>query len=157
MPPTTVALLAPELALTDAAKLAQGILDDVPPRLDMDRAGPLASPVLTPALARAFSSELPTPLKRIADEARASSERLGVRWVERNALHRALTAQVAAPEPVETIHLPSVSGRLLVTEEMMNNLAEGTREIVVPPSAILTPLARDVARRRGIRIRYRDR
>jgi hypothetical protein len=38
---------------------------------------------------------------------------------------------------------------------MVANLAEGTPEIVVPMGAVMTPLARDLAKRRGIQVRLR--
>lgn len=138
LPADAQAVVAPELSLTDAAKLAMGILDDSVPdvlwRGLVSRIPVFASP------GDGFSPDLPKRLTSLAMAHRLACERLGVRWVERLHLWEAVRRHLFGV----------VEGRSLVTEAFVASLPEGQKELVLAPQAIVTPLARDMARRRGI-------
>jgi hypothetical protein len=148
----TVALVAPEFAVTDAAKLGLGILDDAPAEW-VWRALAAGLPVYA-SPGDGFGADLPSPLARLAAGHRAACARLGVAWVRTDGLCGALAAHVSPGRGTTTFHVPLTERRLLITEEMVGRLPHSTRELAVPRGAILTPLARDMARRRGIRIEH---
>lgn len=138
LPADAQSVVAPELSLTDAAKLAMGVLDDpVPDALWRGLVGQIpvfASP------GDGFSSDLPRRLRPLATAHRLACERLGVRWVERSHLWEAVRRRL----------LGVVENRPLVTEALVASLPEDQKELVLAPRTIVTPLARDMARRRGI-------
>jgi hypothetical protein len=146
LPADAQAVVAPELGLTDAAKLASGILDDpVPDALWRGLVGRLpvyASP------GDGFAASLPKSLARVASAQRLACERLGVRWVERSTLWRAVARQFDGDASDDAT--APVGRRPLVTEAVVASLPESTTELLIEPLAIVTPLARDMARRRGV-------
>ena len=147
------AVVAPALSLGDAAKLALGVLDDIAPEW-LWAALARGAPVLaTPG--DGFDVPKGSGLARVTEARRAGCERLGVQWCDADALPIMLSARVATEAEPGAVHVPVGGRRTLVTEAMVANLAEGTPEIVVPMGAAVTPLARDLARRRGIRVRLR--
>jgi len=146
LPADTQAVVAPELGLTEASKLAAGLLDDaVADALWRGLVGRLpvyASP------GDGFASELPRPLRRVASSQRLACERLGVRWVERAVLWERVAHALA--EGSSRAESAPPARRPLVTAATVAALPEGTHELLVEPEAIVTPLARDRARQRGI-------
>ena len=153
-PPAGVrAVVAPCLSLCDAAKLEEGILDDIAP--EWLWAGLAAGVPVLASPGEGFDVSDGSPLARVVEARRAGCERLGVQWCDCESLPIALSARVATAPESGPVHLPSGGRRALVTETMVANLAEGTTEIVAPMGAVVTPLARDLAKRRGIAVRFR--
>ncbi|MAF09541.1 hypothetical protein CMK11_03745 [Candidatus Poribacteria bacterium] len=152
LPSGVRAVVAPGLSLGDAAKLATGILDDIAPEWLWEALAGGVPVLASPG--RGFDVPAGSTLARVADGVRAACERLGVQWRDSENLPIALSAQVSTGNESGTVHIPSGRG-VLVTETMVANLAEGATELVAPMGAVVTPLARDLAKRRGIRVRLR--
>ncbi|MEO2005483.1 MAG: hypothetical protein ABGY41_15455 [Candidatus Poribacteria bacterium] len=153
LPGGVQALVAPELSLGDAAKLCSGILDDIAPEWLWEALAEGIPVLATPG--HAFDVPSASGQARVTQGRRAGCERLGVQWCDIDTLGAALSARVASGATPSALHVPAGSRRALITETMVANLAEGTPEIVVPMGAVMTPLARDLAKRRGIQVRLR--
>ena len=153
LPAGVRAVVAPDLSLADAAKLAAGTLDDIGPEWLWEALANGVTVLASPG--QGFDIPDGSSLARVADGVRAACERLGVQWRDREELPIALSARVSTGGESRAIHLPSGRG-VLVTEAMVANLAEGATEIVAPMGAVVTPLARDLAKRRGILVRLRS-
>ncbi len=153
-PPAGVcAVVAPCLSVGDAAKLQGGTLDDVAP--EWLWAGLASGVRVLASPGEGFAVPDGSPLARVVEGLRGGCERLGVQWCDDEGLPIALSARVATAPESGPVHLPSGGTRALVTETMVANLGEGTTEIVAPMGAVVTPLARDLAKRRGIVVRFR--
>jgi len=153
LPEGVGALVLPELGLADATKIALAMPDDIVPlwawyALDGDL------PVIA---SEGIGFVVPGggPRERLATLRRSTCRQFGIEWTPADGLASAVAARVVSDDRSDTLHVPSGDRRPLVTEEMVDRLAAGTREIVLPDGAVLTPLAGDALRRRGVTVRRR--
>ncbi|MBM3215439.1 hypothetical protein FJZ36_11050 [Candidatus Poribacteria bacterium] len=151
LPADVVALVAPEMSLTDVAKLTFGILDDTVPRIVWQAVASRLAVLASPG--HALASDLPASLQRISANALALSKRLGIVWTPRDRLVDAVADRTDLNDNQPRVSPDAAGKRALVTEAAVGRLPDNASELVVPMDAIITPLARDLAKRSGIRIR----
>ncbi len=154
LPAGIQAVAAPTLSLGDAAKLAGCILDDLPAEWIWTALSNGAAAFASPGFG--FGGESDSSAGRAAEEIRRACERLGVQWTAPGEIHLAAAADLNAAGGGATLHVPNSSERPLITEAMIENLRSATQTIVVPSNAVVTPLARDLAKKRGIVLQTRS-
>lgn len=154
LPDGVQAVAAPMLSLGDAAKLAGCILDDLPAEWIWTALSNGAAAFASPGFG--FGGESGTSTGRAAEEIQRACERLGVQWTAPGEIHLAASADLNAAGGGTTLHVPNSSSRPLITEAMIDNLRSAIQTIVVPSNAVVTPLARDLAKTRGIVLQTRS-
>lgn len=153
------AVVIPTLSRTAAAKLALGIADNFVLTLAMQallsgkrvvaaRNG--ADPDVTdhPSVGTART---PEPLIQLARDYLQTLEAFGVQLIDVSQLSEQLS-----PDKTEQ-YTSADPGKTLITESVIANLSPQVQELVVPNPAIITPLARDLAREKGISLRLEKR
>lgn len=154
LPPDIQAVAAPMLSLGDAAKLAGCILDDLPAEWIWTALSNGAAVFASPGFG--FGGEAGSSTGRAAEEIRLACERLGVQWTAPGEIHLAASAELNAAGGGATLHVPNSSSRPLIAEATIENLRSAVQTIVVPSNAVITPLARDLAKQRGIVLQMRS-
>lgn len=146
------AVVIPSLTLELLPRLAI-LLGDIPP-VQMAVAGLVQGvPVLAaseePDRFRRHAARLPSGLVAVIQQHLRTVEGLGVRLLPAQALAQELSGQsVAAPTQSR--------GRDVITQEdLLQAVQAGTKVFEIAPGAIVTPLALETARIRGIEVRYR--
>ena len=147
------AVAAPELSLGDAAKLTRSILDDLPAEWIWNALAD-GKPVYA-APGDGFQSRLPAPLARAAEEVRRGCEQMGVQWAAPGEIHLIASAELSSEARGATLHIPNSSKPPLITEATIAGLRRGVKAVAAPSNAVVTPLARDLAKKRGILIQAR--
>ena len=154
LPAQVAVLVMPEFSLADGSKLALGILDDSIPHLAwqaLDRGVPVIA-----TAGSGFVVDQRGPRQRLADSRRTTCVQFGVKFVDADSLVSTVVDTVATSERSGSVHVASSDAVALFTESMALELSANAHEVVLPSTAIVTPLAQDALRRRGITIRRRD-
>jgi len=152
----TETIVVPLLSRTAAAKLALGIADELALMVVMqgliggksviaakDAADPQGANC--PFLA---TENTPTALIQLAKNYLKTLESFGMKLVDAPQL-----ADVVMNKPKRYIHqIADKSGKTLITQSVIANLSEDIKTVAIPNPAIITPLAYDCAKERGIEI-----